>query len=98
MTMSGDMSIVLHDEINSVLGSEARAEWERRCLELEIAKPPEMEASLRALESAWLDFQASIIGCGESSRDRQTTGVRAYHARTNNGHVADTTQHATHNP
>ena len=38
MTMSGDMSIVLHDEINSVLGSEARAEWEGRCLELEIAE------------------------------------------------------------
>ena len=40
MTMSGDMSIVLHDEINSVLDSEARAEWEGRCLELEIASFP----------------------------------------------------------
>ena len=38
---------------------------------------PEMEASLRALESAWLGFQ--------------TTGVRAYHARTNNGYVAEST-------
>ena len=35
--MSEDMSIVLHDEINSVLGPEARAEWEEHCLELEIA-------------------------------------------------------------
>ena len=57
--MSEDMSIVLHDEINSVLGPEARAEWEGHCLEIE------METSLRALESTWLDFQASIIGLGE---------------------------------
>ena len=63
MTMSGDMSIVLHDEINSVLGPEARAEWEGHCLEMEIASFP--EASLRALESTWLGFQASIIGRGE---------------------------------
>ena len=40
MTMSGDMSIVQHDEINSVLGPEARAEWEGYCLELEIASFP----------------------------------------------------------
>ena len=40
MTMSGDMSIVLHDEINSVLGPQARAKWEERCLELEIASFP----------------------------------------------------------
>ena len=37
MTMSGDMSIVQHDEINSVLGPEARAEWDDQCLKLEIA-------------------------------------------------------------
>ena len=32
MTMSGDMPIVQHDEINSVLGPEARAEWDDQCL------------------------------------------------------------------
>ena len=40
MTMSGDMSIVQHDEINSVLGSTERARWEEHCLELEIANFP----------------------------------------------------------
>ena len=40
MTMSGDMSILLHDEFNSVLGPEARAEWEKHCPELEIASFP----------------------------------------------------------
>ena len=40
MTMSGGMSIVQHDEINSVLGSAVRARWEEYCLELEIASFP----------------------------------------------------------
>ena len=40
MTMSGDMSIVQHDEINSVLGSAVRARWEEYCLELEVASFP----------------------------------------------------------
>ena len=50
-----------------------------------------MEASLRALESAWLGFQASVIGCRESSRGCQTTGVRAYHARADDGNVTEST-------
>ena len=37
MTMSGDMSIVQHGEISSVLGSTERARWEEYCLELKIA-------------------------------------------------------------
>ena len=37
MTMSGDMSFVQHNKINSVLGPEARAEWDDQCLKLEIA-------------------------------------------------------------
>ena len=40
MTMSGDKSIVQHDEINSVLGSAERAKWEEYCLELEVASFP----------------------------------------------------------
>ena len=59
---------------------------------------PEMEASLRALESAWLGFLTSVIGCGESSRGRQTTGVRAYHARANDGHVTESIYRTAHNP
>ena len=37
MTMSGDMPLALLDTVNSVLGDEARAEWEDLCLELEVA-------------------------------------------------------------
>ena len=40
MAMSGDMSIVQHDEINSVLGSTERARWEEFCLEMEVASFP----------------------------------------------------------
>ena len=39
--MSGDMQLVMHDIMNSVLGSEARAEWEEQCLEMEIASFPD---------------------------------------------------------
>ena len=40
MTMSGDMQLVMHDVVNSVLGSQARAEWEEQCLDIEIASFP----------------------------------------------------------
>ena len=83
MTMSGDMSIVQHDEINSVLGSTERAKWEEYCLELEVASFPKFEKSLRALEPAWLDFTTSRISRGKQSGNGETTGVRAYHARAN---------------
>ena len=38
MTMTGDMPLVLLDEVNSVLGEASRAEWEEECLNLEIRK------------------------------------------------------------
>ena len=60
MTMSGDMSIVLHDEVNSVLGPEACAEWEEHCLELEIASFP----SRNELASSG----ASLAGSPNTSR------------------------------
>ena len=40
LTMSGNMLLVMHDVINSVLGPQARAEWEAPCLEIEIARFP----------------------------------------------------------
>ena len=48
-----------------------------------------METSLRALELAWLDLQARLVGSGEQSRDRDTTGVRACHGSANDGHVLE---------
>ena len=37
MIMARDMLLHLHDVVNSVLGPEARAEWEEHCLEIEVA-------------------------------------------------------------
>ena len=61
MTMSGDMSIVLHDKINSVLGPEARAVWEEHCLELEIASFPKWKRA-RELWSqpGWVSKRVSL--------------------------------------
>ena len=41
MTISGDMSLVMHDVINSVLGPQVPAEWDEYCLELEITSFPQ---------------------------------------------------------
>ena len=61
MTMSGDMSIVLHDEINSVLGSEARAEWEGRCLELEFASFPKWKRACELWnQPGWVSKRVSL--------------------------------------
>ena len=40
MTMSGDMPLIMHDVINSVLGPQARAEWDDHCQQLEITSFP----------------------------------------------------------
>ena len=40
MTISGDMQLVMHNVVNSVLGPEARAEWEEHCIEMEIGSFP----------------------------------------------------------
>ena len=61
MTMSGDMSIVLHDKINSVLGSEARAEWEEHCLELEIASFPKWKRACElGSQPSWFSKRVSL--------------------------------------
>ena len=46
-----------------------------------------METSLRALKPVWLGLQTRLVGSGEQSRDREATGVRAYHGSANDGHV-----------
>ena len=42
----GDMTLLLHDVINTLLGADARAEWEKQCLEIEIRR---LDTSLRVL-------------------------------------------------
>ena len=59
--MSGDMSIVLHDEINSVLGPEARAEWEGRCLEMEITSLPKWKRACELWnQPGWVSKRVSL--------------------------------------
>ena len=48
---------------------------------------PQVETRLRALEPAWLGLQTRLTGSGEQSRDREATGVLAYHGNANDGHV-----------
>ena len=72
MTMSGDMSIVLHDEINSVLGSEARAEWEGRCLELEIANFPKWKRACELWnQPGWISKRVSLAVESRAETARQ---------------------------
>ena len=59
--MSGDMSIVLHDEINSVLGAQARAKWEEHCLELEIASFPKWKRACELWsQPGWISKRVSL--------------------------------------
>ena len=61
MTMSGDMSIVQHDEINSVLGPEARAEWEDQCLKLEITSFPKWKRACELWnQPGWISKRISL--------------------------------------
>ena len=59
--MSGDMSIVLHDEINSVLGPEARAELEGHCLEMEITSFPKWKQACELWnQPGWISTRVSL--------------------------------------
>ena len=59
--MSGDMSIVLHDENNSVLGPEARAEWEGHCLEMEITSFPKWKRACELWnQPGWVSVRVSL--------------------------------------
>ena len=72
MTMSGDMSIVLHDEINSVLGPQARAKWEEYCLELEIASFPKWKRACELWsQPGWIPKRVSLAVEGKAEIARQ---------------------------
>ena len=61
MTMSGDMSIVQHDEINSVLGSTERAKREEYCLELEIASFPKWKRACELWsQPGWISRRVAL--------------------------------------
>ena len=72
MTMSGDMSIVLHDEINSVLGPEARAEWEGHCLEMEITSFPKWKRACELWnQPGWVSKRVSLAAESRAEVARQ---------------------------
>ena len=70
--MSGDMSIVQHDEINSVLGSTERARWEEYCLELEIASFPEWKRACELWsQPGWISRRVALAVEGRIEIARQ---------------------------
>ena len=72
MTMSGDMSIVQHDEINSVLGSTERARWEEYCLELEIAGFPKWKRACELWsQPGWISRRVALAVEGRAEIARQ---------------------------
>ena len=61
MTMSGDMQLVMHDVVNTVLGPEARAEWEELCLEIEIASFPHWKRACELWNQAnWVSKRVAL--------------------------------------
>ena len=72
MTMSGDMSIVQHDEINSVLGSTERAKWEEYCLELEIASFPKWKRACELWsQPGWISRRVALAVESRAETARQ---------------------------
>ena len=72
MTMSGDMSIVQHDQINSVLGSTERARWEEYCLELEIASFPKWKRACELWsQPGWISRRVALAVEGRAEIARQ---------------------------
>ena len=70
--MSGDMSIVQHDEINSVLGSTERARWEGYCLELEIASFPKWKRACELWsQPGWISRRVALAVEGRAEIARQ---------------------------
>ena len=61
MTKSGNMSIVQHDEMNSVLGSTERAKWEEYCLELEVASFPKWKRACELWnQTGWISRRVAL--------------------------------------
>ena len=69
MTMSGDMQLVMHDIVNTVLGPEARAEWEEQCLEIEIASFPNWKKACELWNQA--NWVSKRVARAVDSRARQ---------------------------
>ena len=70
MTMSGDMSIVQHDEINSVLGSTKQARWEEYCLELEVASFPKWKRACELWsQPGWISRRVALAVEGHLTTD-----------------------------
>ena len=68
--MSGDMSIVQHDEINSVLGSTERARWEEYCLKLEIASFPKWKRACELWSQSECRVALAVEGRAEIARQQ----------------------------
>ena len=72
MTMSGDMSIAQHDEINSVLGSTERAKWEEYCLELEVASFPKWKRACELWsQPGWISRRVALAVESRAETARQ---------------------------
>ena len=70
--MSGDMSIVQHDEINSVLGSAERARWEEYCLALEVASFPKWKRACELWsQPGWISRRVALAVEGRAEIARQ---------------------------
>ena len=83
MTMSEDMSIVLHDEINSVLGPQARAKWEEHCPELEIASFPKWKRACEFWsQPGWISKRVSLAVESRAEIARQQASAPAMVAPT----------------
>ena len=71
MTMSGDMPLVLLDEVNSVLGPEFRVEWYEDCLNLEIGN---FEGWKRACglwkQAGWISKRVARAATGRAEAER----------------------------
>ena len=66
------MSIVQHDEINSVLGSTERARWEEYCLELEIASFPKWKRACELWsQPGWISRRVALAVEGRAEIARQ---------------------------
>ena len=66
------MSIVQHDEINSVLGSTERTRWEEYCLELEIASFPKWKRACELWsQPGWISRRVALAVEGRAEIARQ---------------------------
>ena len=59
--MSGDMQLTMQDIINTVLGPEARGEWDEQCSEIEIASFPNWKRACELGNQAnWISKRVAL--------------------------------------